>query len=287
MPSESSVLGNLQNYKLYLRPNAHAHYGYPDQKEESLGKHQQNVQNLLRLMSKNEPKTTWDLAKVSIPNDVSKLREREKIYRRLLVGRKDKGKHSNGILDLGLVVKDGKSLKTGVADKYRLSLYGILYCIDVMDLTKNEIDRIAKKYSSILPKVFGRWDMIKEEMGNRVYGIKFLANGLLADNPQIQVESGIPFYELMSYVHIKFQKNFEHIEEKMLSEQISYWFFVNLLYQPPTKDKKNNSGIVILHDIFEKDRELKEWFLDFFRDTTNYYHRRYSVLKKSGISKKK
>ena len=141
----------------------------------------------------NEPKTTWDLAKISIPNNISRLREREKIYRRLLVGRKDNGKHSNGILELGLVVKDGKSLKTGVADKYRLSLYGILYCIDVMDLTKNEIDGVAKKYSSVLPKVFGRWEMIKEKMGNKVYGIKLLANGLLADNPQIQVQPGIPF----------------------------------------------------------------------------------------------
>ena len=281
MPLEDSVFGNLQNYKLYLRPNAHAHYGYPDQKKTSLGKHQQNVQNLLKVMSRNEPKTTWDLAKIAIPNDVSRLREREKIYRRLLVGRRDKGKHSNGILEFGLVVKDGKSLRTGVADKYRLSLYGILYCIDVMDLTKNEIDRIAKKYSSLLPKVFGRWNMIKEEMGNKVYGIKLLANGLLADNPQIQVESGIPFYELMSYVHIKFQKNFEHISEEMLSEQISYWFFVNLLYQSPTKNNKGNYGIKILNSIFEKDGELKKWFLDFFKETTNYYHQRYSILKKS------
>ena len=283
MPLEDSVFGNLQNYKLYLRPNAHAHYGYPDQKKASLGKHQQNVQNLLKVMSRNEPKTTWDLAKIAIPNDVSRLREREKIYRRLLVGRRDKGKHSNGILEFGLVVKDGKSLKTGVADKYRLSLYGILYCIDVMGLTKNEIDRIAKKYSSLLPKVFGRWNMIKEEMGNKVYGIKLLANGLLADNPQIQVESGIPFYELMSYVHIKFQKNFEHISEEMLSEQISYWFFVNLLYQSPTKNNKGNYGIKILNSIFEKDGELKKWFLDFFKETTNYYHQRYSILKKSKI----
>ena len=103
-------------------------------KKSTLGKHQQNVQNLLKIMSKNESMTTWDLAKISIPNDISKLREREKVYRRLLVGRKDKGKHSDGILNLGLVIKDGKSLKTGIADKYRLSLYGILYCIDVMNL---------------------------------------------------------------------------------------------------------------------------------------------------------
>ena len=277
---EDSTFGNLQNYKLYLRPNAHAHYGYPDQRNSSLGKHQQNVQTLLKLMSKNEPKTTWELAKISIPNDTTKLREREKIYRRLLVGRKDKGKHSQGILEIGLVVRDGKSLKTGVADKYRLSLNGVLYCLDVMDLTNNEIDKLAGKYSYVLPKVFGRWMKLKEKMGNKVYGIKFLASGLLADNPQIQVQQGIPFYELMSYVHIKFQKNFEHMSEERLAEQISYWFFVNLIYHPPTREYRRN-GIQFLNPIFEEDKELKEWFWKFFKEATEYYHERYTILKKS------
>ena len=281
MPLENDpIYGNLQNYKLYLRPNAHIHYGLPNQKKSSYSKHQQNVQSLLRIMSKSEAMTTWDFAKISIPNDVSKLREREKIYRRLLVGRKDKGKHSGGILDLGLAVKDGKSLKTGVADKYRLSLYGVLYCIDVMDFSNNEIDKVAQKYSDVLPKVFGRWDYIKSKVGDKVYGIKLLANGLLADNPQIQVQPGIPFYELMSYVHIKYQRDFENISEEKLAEQISYWFYVNLLYQPISKDKKK-LGISKLNSIFEDDAELEKWFLVFFREATKYFQSRYSVLKKS------
>ncbi|WP_278976003.1 hypothetical protein [Nitrosopumilus sp.] len=233
-------------------------------------------------MSVNESSTTWDLAKISIPDDITKLREREKIYRRLLVGRKDKGKHSDGILNLGLAIKDGKSLKTGIADKYRLSLYGILYCIDVLDLSNNEIDKIAKKYSKVLPKVFGKWDYLKTKVGERVYGIKLLANGLLADNPQIQVKSEIPFYELMSYVHLKYQRNFENITEENLAEQISYWFYVNLLYRP--MGNSNDTGIESLNPIFQDDPELKKWFLIFFRDSIKYYHERYAVLKKSKIS---
>lgn len=281
MPLDDPMFGNLQNYKLYLRPNTHAHYGYPNQKKSSLSKHQQNVQNLLKIMSMNESLTTWDLAKISIPNDITKLREREKIYRRLLVGRKDNGKHSDGILNLGLVIKDGKSLKTGIADKYRLSLYGILYCIDVLDLSNNEIDKIAKKYSKVLPKVFGKWDYLKTKIGERVYGIKLLANGLLADNPQIQVRHEIPFYELMSYVHLKYQRNFENITEENLAEQISYWFYVNLLYHP--MGNNDDMGIESLNPIFQDDPELKKWFLIFFRDSIKYYHERYAVLKKSKI----
>lgn len=281
MPLDDPIFGNLQNYKLYLRPNVHAHYGYPNQKKSSLNKHQQNVQKLLKIMSINESLTTWDLAKISIPNDITKLREREKIYRRLLVGRKDKGKHSDGILNLGLVIKDGKSLKTGIADKYRLSLYGILYCIDVLDLSNNEIDKIAKKYSKVLPKVFGKWDYLKTKIGERVYGIKLLANGLLADNPQIQVRPEIPFYELMSYVHLKYQRHFENITEENLAEQISYWFYVNLLYHP--MGNNDDIGIESLNPIFQDDPELKKWFLIFFRDSIKYYHERYAVLNKSKI----
>ncbi len=284
MPLENDeVYGNLQNYKMYLRPNTHAHYGSPDGKKSALSKHQQNVQNLLKIMSKNESMTTWDLAKISIPNDISKLREREKIYRRLLVGRKDKGKHSDGVLDLGLAVRDGKSLKTGIADKYRLSLYGILYCIDALNMDKNDIDKVAKKYSKILPKVFGKWEYLKSKIGDRVYGIKLLANGLLADNPQIQVQPGIPFYELMSYLHIKYQRNFEHISEEKLAEQISYWFYINLLYQSIQKDSNANTGINGLNYIFEDDTELKKWFMVFFKESKKYYYERYNVLKRSEI----
>ncbi|MCE2615111.1 MAG: hypothetical protein LVO36_04325 [Nitrosopumilus sp. (ex Thoosa mismalolli)] len=275
--------GNLQNYKLYIRPNAHAHYGSSNVDSSLLNKHQQNVHSLLELMSKNEPLTTWDLAKISIPNDVSKLREREKIYRRLLVGRKDKGKHSGGILDLGLAIKDGKSFKTGIADKYRLSLYGVLYCIDVLNLTNSEIDKIAENYSQVLPKVFGKWEYVKSKMHEKVYSIKLLASGLLADNPQIQVQHGIPFYELMSYLHVKYQKNFEQISESNLAEQISFWFYVNLLYLPLQKNNSSNLGISGLKPLFDDDFELKKWFLIFFKESKKYYRDRYNVLQKSEI----
>lgn len=281
---EGQKYGNLQNYKLYLRPNVHAHYGTTFGEKSSSNKHQQNVQNLLKIMSKNEAMTTWDLAKISIPNDITKLREREKIYRRLLIGRKDKGKHSGGILDLGLAVKDGKSLKTGIADKYRLSLYGILYCIDVLSLSDKEIDSIAIKYSKVLPKVFGKWEYVKSKVGSKAYGIRLLANGLLADNPQIQVAAGIPFYELMSYVHIKYQRDFEYISEEKLADQISYWFYVNLLYLPTQKKENSIEGIEGLSPVFETDEELKKWFMVFFKEAVKYFHARYSTLKKSKTS---
>ena len=91
--------GNLQAYKMYIRPTAHKMFGSPFLKQDDLSIHQEVVRNILSIMSKNEPMTTWDMAKIKFSNDLSKLRDREKKYRRLLVGREDRGKHSIGILD--------------------------------------------------------------------------------------------------------------------------------------------------------------------------------------------
>ena len=44
--------------------------------------------------------TTWDVAKVMVLNDISKVRSREKNYRRLLIRRVDRCKPSEGILQL-------------------------------------------------------------------------------------------------------------------------------------------------------------------------------------------
>ena len=85
----------------------------------------------------------------------------------------------------------------------------------------------------------------------------------------------------MSYVHIKYQRNFESISEEQLSEQISYWFYTNLLYLPIGKNNTNSNGIKNLDVIFDDDIELKKWYLIFFRESIKYYQQRYSVLKKS------
>ena len=53
--------------------------------------------------------TTWDMAKVELANEMSKIRTREKQYRKFLVGRDDNKRHSPGVLEIGLVVIQGKT----------------------------------------------------------------------------------------------------------------------------------------------------------------------------------
>ena len=268
---------------MYIRPTSHKLFGSKFLKQNDLTVHQKVVRNILSIMAKNEPMTIWDMAKIKFPNDMTKLRDREKKYRRLLVGREDRGKHSMGILELGLVVKDGKSYKKAPADKYRLSLHGILYCIDVLKMTEKEIDNLAIKYQNVLPKVFGKWDYLKSKIGNDVYTLKLLSKGLIADNPQITTNAKTPFYELMTYITTKYQRNFEHISEEDLANQISFWFYSNLLYQPISKTKKQYQGIERLELILKDEQSLYKWFLDFYKEAKQYYKNRYDMIRlKSG-----
>ncbi len=224
------------------------------------------------------------MAKIRFPNDNDKVRTKEKEFRRLLVGRIDRGKHSSGMLELGLVVKDGKVYRHPVSDKYRLSLHGILYCLDVLNLNKNDIDKISEKYADVLPKVFGKWDYLKSATEDQVYTIQILARGLLLDNPEIVKNKTNPMYELMSFIHTKFRKNFESISERDLAEQISLWFYTYLLYDTELKSKARSlTSVKKLQRILDQDDSLSRWYLKFVKDADRYYAKRADTIKKSGL----
>jgi hypothetical protein len=266
-PQFESPYGNLQFYKYYLRSHVNKIFE-SNGANKAKTKHKQHVFGLLKILALKGASTTWDAAKVRFTNDLKKVREKEKEYRRLLVGRVDRGKYSSGLLDLCLVVRDGKSEKNKHADKYRLSLHGILYCLDVLGFNDKEIDVMASNYAHVLPKIFGKWNFLKSVVAEEVYTIKILARGLLLDNKNINDSSTIPIYELMSFVNTKYHKNFEQISEERLADQISYWFYTNLLYQDPTQ---KTSSIQKIKKIFAQNDDLKNWYLDFVRETSQHY----------------
>jgi len=278
LSSKNGIFGNLQAYKFHIRPTAHRLFGDFSQIKKT--KHQQNVQNLLQILMLTGTGTTWDLAKIMVLNDMSKVRTREKNYRRLLIGRVDRGQSSEGILQLGLVVKDGKSHKRAPADQYRLSLHGILYSLDVLRPTNNEIDILASKYSHILPKIFGKWDYLKSIIGKDVYNLKILAKGMLLDDQKSGEFSSFPFHELMLFLTIKYSKNIQSISEHDLADQISFWFYTSLLYNPKQylDKRKRTLGIKKLMRIFQDDKELANWYMSFFNETKAFYKEGLQIL---------
>ncbi len=234
------------------------------------------VLNLLELFALEGTRTTWQLAKVHLANNISALRTREKEYRRLLVGREDRGRHYPGLLELGLVVKDGFNLEKAPANKYRLSLHGILYSIDILDFDETQMDKIAENYSSVLPKIFGKWTFLKKNEPKSYNKLKGLAKGLLLDNLRISGGVEDPINELMAYLQIKYHRNYENISEEELAEQISYWFYTSLLISGPSKRKP----ISKLKEVLEKDQELFQWYDKFYIEAKLFYEKRLaSILK--------
>ncbi|MCJ8306650.1 MAG: hypothetical protein HRU07_06325 [Nitrosopumilus sp.] len=278
LSSQNKTFGNLQSYKFYIRPTAHRLFGNFSKIEKT--KHQQNIQNLLQILMLNGTGTTWDMAKVMVLNDISKVRSREKNYRRLLIGRVDRGKSSEGILQLGLVVKDGKSFKRTPADQYRLSLQGILCCLDILKPTNNEIDTLSSKYAHILPKVFGKWDYLKSIIGKDVYNLKILTKGMLLDDQKSAEFSSFPFHELMLFLTMKYSKNFESISEQDLADQISFWFYTSLLYNSKQHldKRKRTMGVKKLMKVFQDDEDLAKWYVLFFNETKSFYKEGLQVL---------
>lgn len=275
------TFGNLFSYKTYTRPTARRLYGEFSYRKREMPKHHENVQRMLHVLATYGPQTTWGMAKVELTNDTSRIRAREKQYRKFLVGREDRGRHSSGVLETGLVVIDGKNRLKAPANIYRLSIHGILYCLDVLDLTNKEIDMMAEKYEEVLPLIFGKWQYLKKNIGNDVYRLKLLAKGLFLDNMQTAKISKMPVYEILTYLSTKYLDNFEHIEESDLSEQISCWYYTQLLI--PRNHHKKNSAMEYQQWyklITKGDKELKEWYQAFLDEVTEFYENRFSIVKK-------
>ena len=284
MPSheeQGTVYGNIHAYRMYTRPTAQRLFGKYSFRKKSGPKHHENVQKMLEILALNGSLTTWGMAKTHL-DDSSSIRSKEKDYRRLLVGRMARGKHTLGLMDVGLVVKYGKSHLKGPADLYRLSLHGILYCLDVMDLTNKEVDKMALNYSKVLPWVFGKWDYLKSHIENGVYRLRNLAAGLFMDNIQITKIVNFPVYELMTYLNVKYQNNFEQINEEDLANQISYWFYTTLLV--PTRlssdNKRSSLETKQWRKVINGDKELQKWYYDFVDEAITFYNTRFQQIKK-------
>ena len=282
MPLEQgTIYGNLHAYKMYTRPTSQRLFGEYSFRKKPSTKHHENVQKMLEVLALNGTLTTWGMAKTHL-DDVGGIRTKEKEYRRLIVGRMARGKHTVGLLEVGLIVKNGKSFAKAPADQYRLSLHGILYCLDVLDLSDKQIDSMAEKYADVLPMVFGKWTYLKSNIGKEVYRLKNLAGGLFMDNIQIAKISNFPVYELMTYLNVKYQNNFEQIEEKELANQISIWFYTNLLVPAKLSSSGKRSSLETKQwkKIIHGDTDLKKWYYGFVNEAIKFYNNRFSKLKK-------
>jgi len=274
---QGAVYGNLLAYKQYTRPTSQRLFGQYSYRNRKGPKHHENIQRLLEILAIHGKLTTWGMAKTHL-SESSNIRTQEKDYRRLLVGRMARGKHTMGLLDVGLVVKDGKNTQKAPSDMYRLSIHGILYCLDVLNFSEKEIEKMAENYASVLPQIFGKWRYLKTMIGNDTDRLKTLASGMFMDNIHISNMTSLPTYELMTYLNVKYQNNFEQINEDDLADQTSYWFYTNLLI--PSKRSTNNNESKQWKKLLDNDSDLKKWYFKFVNDAITFYTNRFKQIKK-------
>ena len=233
---------------------------YGNNTMKNLKPHQKNVLDILRILFTHGSGTTWDMAKTNMGN-VENTRTQEKIFRRLMIGRIDRRIRSDGLVNNGLVIAEKDPRKPYM--RYRLSLHGILYSIDALDPSQKSTDRMATKYAHILPRVFGRWEILKSIIGEDVYILRILATGLSMHNIYL-ANMHNPVYELMLYLHIKYRSSFEIMYEHDLAEQISYWFYTFLMYK----------SIDSLKTVLANDDDLRDWYIEFISQAKLYYNDR-------------
>lgn len=252
------------SYKIYIRPTAQKLYGGS---AKSNVQHHIYIHDILYALFVGGTSTTWNMAKINFKS-LNDIRLHEKIYRRILIGRTDRGVYSPGMLNLGLVAR--VSVEGRPYSHYRLSPHGILYCMDTFDPTRREIKKVVKHYEFLLPKIFGRWKLLEQILGSDIHGLRILAKGMYLIN-LLLARPDSPLYELMSFIHVKYRRFLESIEESDLVEQISYWFYTFLLYDNVENLKK----------ILAQDSELREWYSDFYRQAMDHYAQRLRAIKNS------
>ena len=263
-PGIGSTYGNLSSYKHCTRPAAHRLYGgYAGPKTV----HQRGMHDILHALFVSGACSTWEAAKITLrTEDMAQVRAKEKEYRRLFTGRHDARRRTGGMLDTGLVVKEPDEGHS----RYRLSIHGILYCIDVMAPSDGEADRMAAAYASIVPRVFGRMGALKEALGGGAYTpLKILAKGILLDGQGGGDSS--PLHEIMLFLGAKYHRWYESIPEPELAEQLSYWYYTFLLCRAPEGAQDAGGRQRRLLDAMRSDGGLLEWYGGFLAEAASHY----------------
>ena len=82
------VNGNLQAYKLHIRPYVRKKFGTHYFRNGNLSKNQINIQSILETLTLNGTQSTWEIAK-KFHDQKSGIRTRDKKIRQLLMGRNE------------------------------------------------------------------------------------------------------------------------------------------------------------------------------------------------------
>lgn len=158
-------------------------------KKDKLDAQTQNFLEIMKTLLENGYCTIREIAeKYNNPNEKKRIKNRHNIYHRIITG--DEKENIEGLINKGIVEAEKPNWKDTRNNKFRLTIFGILYSIRLfsepisfeeakwqiskqLNRIKDDgiprrtlIDKISKNYSSVLPLIFGKWENLKSESKN-------------------------------------------------------------------------------------------------------------------------
>jgi len=168
-------------------------------KKYKLDAQTRNFLEIMKTLSENGYCTVREIAeKHNNPNEKKRIKNRHNIYHRIITG--DEKENIQGLINKGIVEAEKPNWKDTRNNKFRLTIFGILYSIRLfsepiqfeeakLQISKRVnqikddgiprqtlIDIMSKNYSCVLPLIFGKWESLKSESKNLDSVLIFLSH---------------------------------------------------------------------------------------------------------------
>jgi hypothetical protein len=248
--NKTTIEYSFDNYKTFL-----------DKINEKVinNKYSKNKIQIIKHLAIKGSSSTWNIGEIfqKVTKDSG-----ENYARRIIMGRKSRGKKIPGLIDLGIV--DKIKLDDGGIN-YHLSVYGLLFAIKLFDFSTEEWKSLAENNSDIFPMIFSKIDYLqKNKIDLNI--LKIIAEGNFSEITRSITES--LFYSEMLNILLKdFPIRFS-MSKEIFSAFVSYWFYTYLYYRMVVQEKEPNQKWI---DLIKKEPHLNLWYSAEISSAFEYY----------------
>lgn len=228
-----------------------------------------NFSYIIKVLAENGTSTISEIAEYDdLSKNQNKAKNRKGVYSRIIIG--SKTDNVVGLITKRLVEEDESVLKSKPTKTFKLTIFGIFYAIHLFSKKipkihasisfseyedsifkdnsdaysqKSILKAIVENYSDALPLIFGKWDLLKNEIKSRLNIITLFAHGTFFSHGD--------FYNSTLYNSRPLRYKAWNSTQSIYSDEITFWFYSYL--SSVLEPRK-------FHRLLSKDRELSEWY---------------------------
>lgn len=210
--------------------------------------YKENKIKIIKYLAIKGSSSTWDIGKIF---QKATKDSGENYARRIILGRKSRGKEISGLIDLGII--DKIKLDDGGVN-YHLSVYGLLFAIKLFDFSTKEWKSLAKNNSDTFPVIFDKIDYLqKNKIDLNI--LKIIAEGNFSKITR-SITENLFYSEMLNILLKDFPIRFL-VSKEMFSAFVSYWFYTYLYYDMVIQKKQPRQKWI---DLIKNEWKLYEWY---------------------------